>query len=259
MLLPKKLDRFSVLVDIITKLRASDGGCPWDIEQTHASLRGSLLEECYEVLTALDEGDSGKLCTELGDLLMQIVMHSLIAAENGNFKLEDVVRSACTKLIRRHPHVFGEIKMQDAAEVLRNWEMIKKVEREDDTSMLASVPEYMPALAYSEEVQTRVARVGFDWADINGVIDKLVEEVTELKHAESLEQREMEFGDLLFTLTNIARWLGIDSEAALRRANKRFYQRFSTMEKICRKRGVNFSRLSCNEQNALWEEAKKTR
>jgi tetrapyrrole methylase family protein/MazG family protein len=195
----------------------------------------------------------------LGDLLMQIVMHCLIAAENGDFKLEDVVRSACTKLIRRHPHVFGAIKMKDTAEVLLNWETLKKAERADDTSMLASVPEYMPALAYSEEVQTRVARVGFDWTDINGVIDKLIEEVAEFRHAESLEQREIEFGDLLFTLTNFARRLGIDSEAALRRANKRFYQRFSTMEKICRRRGVDFSMLSFDEQNTLWEEAKRAR
>ena len=249
-------NQFATLVDIVAKLRAPDG-CPWDREQTHASLRTNLLEECYEVLAALDEGDAGKLCTELGDLLMQVVLHSQIAAEAGEFELRDVARSISAKLVRRHPHVFGDLKVQDANEVLLNWEALKKEERGPDASLLASVPEQMPALAYSQEVQSRVARVGFDWADIDGVIDKLAEEVGEFKQAESLEQRGMEFGDLLFTLANIARRLGIDSEAALREANKRFRRRFSVMEKACRQRGVDFSELSFDEQNALWEEAKK--
>ena len=249
-------NQFATLVDIVAKLRAPDG-CPWDREQTHASLRTNLLEECYEVLAALDEGDAGKLCTELGDLLMQIVLHSQIAAEAGEFELGDVVRSINAKLVRRHPHVFGDLKVRDADEVLLNWEALKKEERGTDASLLASVPEQMPALAYSQEVQSRVARVGFDWADIDGVIDKLVEEVGEFKRTESLEQREMEFGDLLFTLANIARRLGIDSEAALRGANKRFRRRFSAMEEVCQERGVDFSELSFDEQNALWEEAKK--
>ena len=249
-------NQFATLVDIVAKLRAPDG-CPWDREQTHASLRTNLLEECYEVLAALDEGDAGKLCTELGDLLMQIVLHSQIAAEAGEFELGDVVRSISAKLVRRHPHVFGDLKVRDADEVLLNWEALKKEERGTDASLLASVPEQMPALAYSQEVQSRVARVGFDWADIDGVIDKLVEEVGEFKRTESLEQREMEFGDLLFTLANIARRLGIDSEAALREANKRFRRRFSAMEEVCQERGVDFSELSFDEQNALWEEAKK--
>ena len=249
-------NQFATLAEIVAKLRAPDG-CPWDREQTHASLRTNLLEECYEVLAALDEGDAGKLCTELGDLLMQIVLHSQIAAEAGEFELRDVVRSISAKLVRRHPHVFGDLKVQDANEVLLNWEALKKEERGPDASLLASVPEQMPALAYSQEVQSRVARVGFDWADIDGVIDKLAEEVGEFKRAESLEQRGMEFGDLLFTLANIARRLGIDSEAALREANKRFRQRFSAMEEVCQERGIDFGELSFDEQNALWEEAKK--
>jgi len=249
-------NQFAILADIVAKLRAPDG-CPWDREQTHASLRTNLLEECYEVLAALDEGDAGKLCTELGDLLMQIVLHSQIAAEAGEFELGDVARSISAKLVRRHPHVFGDLKVRDADEVLLNWEALKKEERGTDASLLASVPEQMPALAYSQEVQSRVARVGFDWADIDGVIDKLVEEVGEFKRTESLEQREMEFGDLLFTLANIARRLGIDAEAALREANRRFRRRFSAMEEVCQERGLDFSELSFDEQNALWEEAKK--
>ncbi|GAH75770.1 unnamed protein product, partial [marine sediment metagenome] len=212
---------------------------------------------CYEVLEALDEGDSERLYTELGDLLMQVVLHSQIATEVGEFELGDVISSINTKLIHRHPHIFGAKKVKDAEEVALNWEELKQEEREADTSMLESVPGQMPALAYSQEIQRRVARVGFDWEDIEGVIDKLAEEVGELKQAEDQERKEAEFGDLLFTLANIARRLGIDLEAALRQASRRFYRRFSHMEKACRERGVNLGELSFNEQNALWEEAKK--
>jgi len=243
-------------VDIIARLRAPDG-CPWDRKQTHASLRENLLEECYEALEALDEGDSGKLCDELGDLLMQIVLHAQIATEAGEFELGDVLTSINTKLVHRHPHIFGSTKVKDVEEVRRNWEMLKQEEREAGTSILASVPKQMPALGYSQEIQYRVAQVGFDWEDINGIIDKLTEEVNEFKQTESQEQRAQEFGDLLFTLANIARRLEIDLEAALRETNRKFYRRFSYMEEVCRKRGLNFSQLSFDEQNTLWEEAKK--
>jgi len=254
--LPEDLSRFDALVDIIARLRASNG-CPWDRKQTHSSLRENLLEECYEVLETLDEGDSGKLCQELGDLLMQVVLHAQIAAEAGEFELGDVINSINTKLIHRHPHVFGSLRVKDAEEVLVNWEALKKEERGADASMLSNVPQEMPALSYSQEIQDRVARVGFDWEDISGVIDKLAEEVSEFKQADSRERKGQEFGDLLFTLANIARRLGIDLESALREANRRFYHRFSCMEELCRQRGLNFAELSFDEQNALWEEAKK--
>ncbi len=256
MSLPKNLSHFDTLVNVIAKLRAP-GGCPWDREQTHSSLRGNLLEECYEVLEALDEGDADKLGNELGDLLMQVVLHARIAAEAGEFELGDVISSINTKLIHRHPHVFGSLKVRDANEVLVNWEALKGKERGTDTSMLDGVPKQMPALGYSQEIQDRVARVGFDWEDIDGVIDKLAEEVGEFKRADSQERREQEFGDLLFTLANIARHLGVDLESALRQANQRFYRRFACMEELCRQRGLNFGELSFDEQNALWEEAKK--
>ena len=255
MSLPENLDKFDTLVDIIARLRAPDG-CPWDRQQTHSSLRQNLLEECYEVLDALDEGESGKLCQELGDLLMQIVLHAQIAAEEGEFELGDVIAGINEKLVHRHPHIFGSQKVGSAEEVAHNWEALKREERGED-SLLASVPRLMPALAYSQVVQRRVAQVGFDWEDIDGVIDKLAEEVREYKQTESLEQRAGEFGDLLFTLVNIARRLGVDSEEALREANRKFYRRFSYMEELCRQRGVNFGELSFEEQNALWEEAKK--
>ncbi|MFQ6122791.1 MAG: nucleoside triphosphate pyrophosphohydrolase [Dehalococcoidales bacterium] len=256
MSLPKNLSQFDTLVNIVAKLRAPDG-CPWDREQTHSSLRESLLEECYEVLEALDEGDSEKLSYELGDLLMQVVLHAQIASEAGEFELKDVIKSINTKLINRHPHVFGSAKAKDAKEVLHNWEALKKGERESEASMLDDVPKQMPALSYSQEIQSRVARVGFDWKDINGIVGKLAEEVNELKQVEGKEKIAGEFGDLLFTLVNIARRLGVDTESALREANKRFYRRFAYMEKVCHKRGVNFAGLSFDEQNALWEEAKK--
>ncbi len=250
-----KLDRFEALVDIIAKLRAPDG-CPWDRKQTHSSLREFILEECYEVLQAIDEEDWDALRQELGDLLLQIVLQAQIATETGEFELEDVIKSINTKLIHRHPHIFGSAKVKDAEEVARNWEALKQEERGANISLLSTVPKQMPALSYSQAIQRRVAEVGFDWEDINGVIDKLAEEVGEFKESGD-EERAKEFGDLLFTLVNIARRLGVDSEAALREANGRFYRRFSCMEELCHQRGLNFASLSFDEQNALWEEAKK--
>ncbi len=256
--IPENLSQFDSLVSIIAQLR-SPGGCPWDREQTHTSLKENLLQECYETLEALDEGDSQKLGEELGDLLMQVVMHAQIATEAGEFKLGEVISKINQKLIRRHPHVFADIEARNTEEVLHNWEALKKEERGEGQSMLSGVPKEMPALSYSQEVQRRVARVGFDWDDTDGVIDKLVEEVREFKEIQDKEQKAGEFGDLLFTLANIASHLGINLEAALRQTNKRFYQRFAYMEDVCRQRGVSLSELSFAEQNALWEEAKKNR
>ena len=256
MTVPHDLSKFDALVEIIARLRAPDG-CPWDRQQTHASLRGNLLSECYEALEALDEGDAERLYEELGDLLLQIVLHAQIAKDDGEFEIGDVIRSINTKIIHRHPHVFGTGKADNAEEVMHNWEELKREERGDDTSMLEGVPGDMPALAYAYEISRRAVRVGFEWEDIGGVIDKLAEEVSEIKDAESREEKEREFGDLLFTLVNVARWEGVDAEAALREANRRFYRRFSYMEQLCRQRGLSLDKLSFDEQNALWEEAKQ--
>ncbi len=250
------LSNFYTLVKIFARLRAPDG-CPWDRKQTHASLRENLLEECYETLEALDDGDSKKLCEELGDLLMQIVFHAQIAAEVGEFGIGDVVKSINAKLIHRHPHIFGSTKVKSAEEVAHNWEELKREEREAGTSILAGVPKQMPALGYSQAVQRRAAQVGFDWKEADDVIDKLVEEVKEFKQAGSQEERAREYGDLLFTLVNIARRMGIESESALRVANERFYRRFTYMEELCRQRGLDMSKMSLDELDALWEEAKK--
>ncbi len=256
MSLPENLSQFNTLVDIIARLRAPDG-CPWDRKQTHASLREYLLEETYEVLAALDEANTEKLCQELGDLLLQIVLHAQIATEAGEVVLGDVLTSINAKLIHRHPHIFGSKKVRDADEVSANWEALKQEERGADNSMLDGAPTQMPALGYSQSIQRRVARVGFDWESIDGVVDKLAEDVGELKEATTQERRAEEFGDLLFTLVNVARRLGVDSESALREANQRFRRRFSYMEELCRQRGVKIGGLSFEEQNALWAEAKK--
>jgi tetrapyrrole methylase family protein / MazG family protein len=247
---------FTSLVEIIARLRSPEG-CPWDKKQTHVSLREFLLEESYEVLESLDQEDYGKLCQELGDLLLQIVLHTQIASEMGEFTLEEVLKNINTKLVRRHPHVFGNIQVNSAEEVSHNWETIKKHERSPDASILDSVPRQMPALAYSQDIQRRAAQVGFDWENTDGVIDKLAEEVREFNRSESQAEKVDEFGDLFFTLVNIARRTGIDPEASLRQANRKFYTRFSYMEKLCRERGLNLGQLSFNEQNTLWEEAKK--
>jgi tetrapyrrole methylase family protein/MazG family protein len=251
----KKPATFAALKKIIARLRGP-AGCPWDKKQTHASLKPYLIEECYEVLQALDEGNPQKLCEELGDLLLQIMLHAQIAAEAGQFNIDDVVGGISSKLIHRHPHVFGGKKVRDAGEVEVNWEALKQEEREAGESLLAGVPEQMPALAYSQAIQRRVARVGFDWEKVEEIIDKLAEEVAELKGAPDQQERAREFGDLLFTLVNVARRLDIDPEMALRSANQRFYRRFACMEKLCRERSIDFGSLSLDEQNALWEEAK---
>ena len=251
----QSLGSFAALEHIIARLRGP-GGCPWDREQTHASLKRYLTEEAYEVLQALDEGNTDKLCEELGDLLLQIVLHAQIASEAGQFEMRDVLRSINAKLLHRHPHVFGQSRVENAQEVAERWHELKQQER-DDTSSLASVPKQMPALACSQSIQERAARLGFDWPELRGILEKLAEEVGELAKAETPRQRLEEFGDILFALANAARHLGVDPEEALRLANERFYRRFTYMEQACHQRGLDFSSLSFDAQNALWDEAKR--
>jgi tetrapyrrole methylase family protein/MazG family protein len=254
----KYVEEFVRLVEIIARLRAPDG-CPWDRKQTHSSLREYLLQESYEVLEALDENDRRKLCSELGDLLLQIILHAQIASEGREFKLEEVLENINTKLVRRHPHVFGDVRVDSAEEVVHNWEQIKKTERTPEASVLESVPRQMPSLAYSQEIQRRAAETGFDWDNIEGVLDKLTEEVREFQHSATREEKEDEFGDVFFTLVNVSRRMGIDPESALRKANQKFYSRFILMEELCHQRGLKFDQLTFEEKNGLWEEAKFTR
>ncbi len=240
----------------MARLRSSRG-CPWDRQQTHSSLKSSLLEESYEVLETIDGQNPAKLCEELGDLLMQIVFHAQIADEAGQFDIHDVIEGINSKLIRRHPHIFGPARADTAQEVAANWEALKQEERHNGESVLETLPKAMPALAYSQSVQRRAATLGFDWEKVDDILDKLKEEVAELKRAGSQEETAREFGDVLFTLVNLARRLKIDSESALRLANERFVKRFSYMEDICRKRGINLASLPLTEQETLWQEAKK--
>jgi len=255
---PEKQDlrKFETLVAITEKLRGP-GGCPWDKEQTHGTLRGNLLEETYETLEALDSGNPKELEEELGDLLMQVVLHSQIASECHEFDIGDVIAGINAKLIYRHPHVFDNVKVSSSAEVLKNWRELKQKTKGKEASIIGSVPKSMPSLAYAQEIQYRVAQAGFDWKNSDDIIDKLCEEIEELKEAKTKERQSQEFGDLLFTLVNIARRRGIDVEISLRETNERFFKRFTHMEKVARERGLSFENLSLDEQNALWDEAKK--
>jgi len=246
--------------DTIARLRAP-GGCPWDRKQTHRSLRPNLLEETYEVLTAIDRDDMPALCEELGDLLLQIALHAQIAVEEGEFSLADVVAGIDAKIKRRHPHVFGDVRVNGVADVMHNWEEIKREERaergeNEEHSMLDGVPTTLPALARAQSLQRRAARMGFDWEDVEGVWDKVAEEIAELRAATDAQARESELGDVLFAVTNLARWLGVDAESALRAACDRFTRRFAAMEKQCRERGLDLGRLSLAEWDTLWEESK---
>ena len=248
---PSSLETFQ---DTIARLRAP-GGCPWDREQTHRSLRPHLLEESYEALAALDADDTDALREELGDLLLQIVLQAQIAVEAGEFSLAQVIEGVDAKIKHRHPHVFGDVEVADVAEVLHNWEEIKREEK-GKRSLLGGVSRALPALARAQAIQKRVARVGFDWPDAEGVVAKIAEEVAELREAKGSEEQEEELGDLLFAVVNLARWLNVDAESALRGACERFIRRFSGMEDLCRERGLNMSELSLAEQDELWEKVK---
>ncbi|MBI4333827.1 MAG: nucleoside triphosphate pyrophosphohydrolase [Chloroflexi bacterium] len=250
------LTDFNTLVAIVARLRGPDG-CPWDRVQTNESLRSDLMEECYEAMEALDEKDAAKLREELGDLLLVIALHTQIASEKSDFDMRQVVQGINEKVIHRHPHVFGAATARDAGEVAAQWEALKKEERHSGDSILSGLPKALPALTYSYGVQKRVARIGFDWTDTAGILEKAVEEMREIEQAPDVEAKSREFGDLLFTLVNAARHMGIDSEAALRGANRRFYERFAHMEKLCEQRGLEMAKLSFKEQNVLWEEAKR--
>ena len=252
------MGQFQTLVDIVERLRAP-GGCPWDREQTHESLKRNLVEEAYETMEAIDEGSPQLLAEELGDLLVQVAFHSDIAREAGEFEVSDVLTHINRKLVRRHPHVFSDTSVQDAREVERNWERIKAEEREakgERQSVVDGLPRDLPALAYAQLIQDRAARSGFEWDEISGVLDKVSEEVEELRAAETPEERVHELGDLLFAMVNLARWLNIQAEDALRQGNRRFHWRYTKMEELASQRGQEFTQLSLDEKEELWQEAK---
>ncbi|MEX2546247.1 MAG: nucleoside triphosphate pyrophosphohydrolase [Chloroflexota bacterium] len=254
---------------LVARLRAPDG-CPWDREQDHLSLRKFLLEETYEVYDALEKGSTPALAEELGDLLLQIVLHAEYAAEDGVFDLTDVYRNVVTKIVRRHPHVFGDVVADSAAEVIRNWEQIKAGERAERSAQatetddgnksvpaaFAGLSRSLPALAYAQEMQERAASLGYDWPSIEGVLEKVTEEAAEVVAARDDGERHEEFGDLLMVLVNLARKLGIDSEAALRAASAKFAARFANVERQAAERDVELRALSMDELDELWQQAK---
>jgi MazG family protein len=266
---------FEKLVALQARLRAP-GGCPWDREQTHSSLRTYLIEEAYEVLDALESGDDAKFAGELGDLLLQVVFHSQIAREEGRFSSADVIRMVHDKMVRRHPHVFGEVKAGSSGEVLRNWEQIKAEERQEQRkkqraasggeehpalppSLLDGVPQNAPAALEAFQLTRRAARIGFDWENAEGILEKWQEEAAELHHAREAghpAQIEEEVGDLLFVAVNLARFLHVDPEIALKKANRKFSLRFRVMEKLATARGSSLAHASREDLERLWDAAK---
>lgn len=250
---------FDELLQIMARLRAP-GGCPWDREQTHQSIRKYVIEEAYEVAEAIDHDDPRELCAELGDLLLQVVFHAEMAQEAGRFSIDDVCRGIVDKMRRRHPHVFGDVAVEDASEVVRNWEAIKKRERGADASAIDGVPRALPALQRAERIGEKAGRVGFDWPDVGGVLAKVDEERAELGEALASGSRERiagELGDLLLATANLARKLDLEPERALGSAVDRFADRFRRLEAGARRDGADLHDLGADELDRRWERAKR--
>jgi MazG family protein len=274
---------FAKLAAVMARLRAP-GGCPWDREQTHSTLRTYLIEEAYEVLDALDSRDDSKFAEELGDLLLQVLFHAQIAAEQRRFSINDVIREIHDKMIRRHPHVFGNVKAKTSAQVLRNWELLKKQERQSKSevapassrqaksaparrseseggSLLDGVPHTIPALLEAFQLTRKAARIGFDWDNVEGIFEKLLEESTELREVlrkkESPDRIESELGDILFVAVNLSRFLNVDPEIALHKASAKFTRRFREMEKIAREQGTTLAEIPRPQLESLWDQSKQ--
>jgi len=267
---------FNDLIALMSRLRSTDG-CPWDLEQTYATLAPMLLEEAYEAFEAVEEAREGRpaeLCDELGDLLFQIVFYAQVAQERGEFTIDDVTSAIHDKMVRRHPHVFGDVTANDAATVLLNWETMKAEERRSagksektNSSLLTGVSSKAPALMEAHQLSTKAARVGFDWKGVDDIFDKLQEEIQELRNAisdhsavqdeENHGRVREEVGDLLFAATNIARHMQVEPEAALKLTNRKFRRRFEFIENALHERGQAFGATSIDELEALWQEAKK--
>lgn len=257
--MPKEL--FESLVEVIAILRG-ENGCPWDREQTHSSLKSTLLEETYETVEAIDSGEPEKLKEELGDLLLNIMLQAQIASEQQHFDIYDVIDTLTEKLIRRHPHVFGDVDVDNADEVVMNWEAIKKQEAgyEDRKSALDGIPIALPSLLRAQKIQKRAARVGFDWDNISDVVDKVDEELVEVKeclHNADADAVEMEIGDLLFAIVNLCRFVDLQAEETLRKSNRKFILRFKRMEDEVAKRGKTLEEQSLEELDEIWETVKK--
>ena len=249
------IEKFDEFVQIVHRLRKE---CPWDRIQTHLSLRRCLLEETYETLEAIDENNMEELKKELGDILLQVVFHSNIAEEEKNFTLRDVIESESKKLIDRHPHVFGELKVTDSDEVKKNWEMLKK--NEGRKSLIDGIPEELPALLKAFRIQEKASKVGFDWKDEKPVYDKILEEINELKEKvqlnKSQKEIEDEFGDVLFSIVNYSRFLKINPEDALRKTIKKFKNRFHKIEEFAKENNTALEKMTLDEMDEIWNKSK---
>lgn len=253
----KEMDR---LVNIMEILRAP-GGCPWDAKQNHSSLLSSLLEEAYELADAIEKQDAGAMEEELGDVLLQVVFHSVIAKENGDFTISDVIRGLADKLVYRHPHVFGDAEAKNSTEVRVNWDRLKNGEKgkKERSSIADGIPRTLPALLYALKLQGRAQRAGFDWEDVSGVIEKIREETDELEVvilSRDSEAAADEVGDLIFSAVNLARKLGVDPEAAVHRVNRRFAERFAKIEDEAREKGISVEGMPMEEKERIWQKAK---
>ncbi len=254
------MKEFDRLVDIMETLRAP-GGCPWDAEQTHRSIAGNAIEEAYELADAIDRDDTDAMLEELGDVLLQVVFHSTMAREEGRFDVKDVVNCLCDKLVYRHPHVFGSEQADGAGGVIRNWERLKRREKgkKERESIFSGIPDSLPAVLHALKIQSVASRAGFDWESGEQVLDKLEEELSELQEASALEdsrKMEDEIGDLIFSLVNLARKLGLDPEAGLRRTSRKFVQRFREIEKEAARSGRSPEDMPMDEKEKIWQGAK---
>ena len=241
------------LIEIISILR-SENGCKWDREQTHASLKRNMIEEAYEAVDAIDDNDFPHMKEEFGDVLLQVVLHSQIAKEENKFDIEDVAKEISDKLVHRHPHVFGDVKVTSTDEILDNWEKLKKEEKPERTSIMDGISKSQAALMSAQKISKKAVKVGFEWPDENSLYDCVMSEIQEFKEAKTQEEKEEELGDLLFAVVNLARWNKIDAEQALLKANKKFINRFREMEKNADK---ELEQLSFEEWDNLWKKAKQ--
>ncbi|RUM49478.1 MAG: nucleoside triphosphate pyrophosphohydrolase [Hydrogenothermus sp.] len=244
---------FQRLVDIVARLRRE---CPWDREQTNQSIKKNLIEEAYELLEAIEENNNKAMIEELGDVLLQVVFHSQIKKDEGSFDINDVIKHLIDKLIYRHPHVFGEKQVKDVEEVLNQWDKLKQKEKNRE-SILDGIPKRMPALMRATKVQKKAAKVGFDWTDTDLILDKVKEEIQELKEAKTKQELKHEFGDILIALVNLGRHLGIDPEEALHEATDRMVNRFQYIEKKAKELGKSLEEMPLEEMDKYWEEAKQ--
>ncbi len=241
------------LIEIIDILR-SENGCKWDREQTHSSLRKNMLEEAYEAVDAIDDNDFKHLQEELGDVLLQVVLHSQIAKEEKAFNIEDVAKGISDKLVHRHPHVFGDVKVSSTSEILDNWEKLKKEEKPHRTSIMDGISKAQSALMSAQKISKKAVNVGFEWPNEDSLYDCVYSEIKEFKDAKTKEEKEEELGDILFAVVNLARWNKLDAEQALLKANKKFINRFKSMEKNANKK---LEHLTLEEWDELWKKAKK--